>query len=65
MIVILILMMHVGLMYRSFFTLAMFYAAVLQKVLLKGNLQFLLTGLILGVFPSLPVVESEPRVAVV
>ncbi|XP_051170551.1 GPI ethanolamine phosphate transferase 1 isoform X2 [Leptopilina boulardi] len=66
MIAVLILIMFAGLTYRIFFTFAMFYTTLLHKILLKGgNLWFFMTGLILAVFPSLPVVESEPRIIVV
>lgn len=66
MITLLILIMFAGLIYRTFFTFAMLYIVLLQKILLSGgNSWFLTTGLFLAVFPSLPVVESEPRIILV
>lgn len=66
MIMILIIIMFAGLIYRMIFTFAMFYAALLQKVLVKDSHPWLLwTGFVLAIFPSLPVVEPQPRIIIV
>ena len=65
-IMILILIMFAGLMYRILFTLAMFYISLLQKMLLKGSDSWLLwSGFVLAIFPSLPVVEPQQRIVIV
>ncbi|XP_033216192.1 GPI ethanolamine phosphate transferase 1 isoform X2 [Belonocnema kinseyi] len=66
MIMVLIVIMFAGLIYRTIFSFAMCYAVLLQKVLIKDSHPWLLwTGFVLAIFPSLPVVEPQPRIIIV
>ena len=65
-IILIILIMYIGLSYRWIFCIGMLLNVGIQKSLLKKiHLNFLASGVILSIFPLLPVVGPQPRLFIV